>query len=392
MRSLSRMYTTLAIRGYRSLRDVTLKLGQVTVVLGPNGAGKSNLYKALRLLAACGQGNVAGSLAREGGLDSVLWAGPESLAGARRGHPVEGTVRSGPISLGLGISGDSLSYLVDLGLPVPGETLFGCDPEIKREAVWLGPVMRSGTLVARRKRAKAEVRDDGPWQELHNGLPTHASMLTDPALPELRILRDELASWRFYDALRTDAGSPARRPQVGTRTWALDHDGSDLAAALQTILERGGEPLGDAVADAFDGAELSVVNNDGLFDVALHQPGMLRPLRGAELSDGTLRHLMWLAALLAPSRPPLMAVNEPENSLHPSLLGPLGRLIARASSDTQLVVVTHSMPLVEHLSTALSGLGRSEDLEVTELTKDLGETIIEGQGLLSRPAWEWGSR
>ncbi|RMB59621.1 AAA family ATPase [Tessaracoccus antarcticus] len=386
------MYTTLAIHGYRSLRDVVVRLGRVTVVLGPNGAGKSNLYKALRLLAACGQGDVAGSLAREGGLDSVLWAGPESLAAARRGHAVQGTLRRGPISLKLGVGGDSLSYLVDLGLPVPGETLFNRDPEIKREAVWVGPIMRPATLLARRKRSQVDVRDDGPWQTLEDRLPTHASLLSGAALRELRVLRDELASWRFYDALRVDAGSPARQPRVGTRTWALDHDGSDLAAALQTIIERGREPLAEAVADAFDGAQLGVVNSDGLFDVALQQPGMLRPLRSAELSDGTLRHLMWLAAFLAPNRPPLMAVNEPENSLHPGLLGPLGRLIARASTDTQLVVVTHSLALVEHLRVALAEHGRSDDLEVIELAKNLGETIVRDQGLLSRPPWEWGSR
>ncbi|MDO5736280.1 MAG: AAA family ATPase [Propionibacteriaceae bacterium] len=386
------MYTTLAIHGYRSLRELTMRLGKVTVVLGPNGAGKSNLYKALRLLAACGQGDVAGCLAREGGLDSVLWAGPESLAGARRGHAVQGTVRSGPISLKLGVAGESLSYLVDLGLPVPGQTLFNRDPEIKREAVWVGPVMRPATLLARRKRSQVDVRDDGPWETLPDHLPTHASLLTDPTLPELRVLREELGSWRFYDALRVDAEAPARQPRAGTRTWALADDGSDLAAALQTIVELGREPLEDAVADAFDGARLSVESNDGLFDVALHQPGMLRPLRSAELSDGTLRHLMWLAALLAPHRPPLMAVNEPENSLHPSLLGPLGRLIARASKNTQLVVVTHSLALVDHVQAALTAQGRSEDLQVAELVKDLGETVVSGQGLLSRPPWEWGSR
>lgn len=386
------MYTTLAIHGYRSLRDLTLRLGQITVVMGANGAGKSNLYKAMRLLAACGMGDVAGSLAREGGLDSVLWAGPESLAGARRGHPVQGTVRSGPISLRLGIGGDSLSYLVDLGLPIPGESLFGRDPEIKREAVWIGPVMRHGSLVARRKRGRAEVRDDGLWQDLDRTLPTHASLLAEPEVPELRLLREELVSWRFYDALRVDAGSPARRPQVGTRAWALKDDGSDLAAALQTIIERGAEPVQDMVADAFNGARLTIVNNDGQFDVALHQPGMLRALRSSELSDGTLRHLMWLAALLAPSRPPLMAINEPENSLHPTLLAPLARLLARASLSTQLVVVTHSLTLVEHLSTAMTSQNRGDDLELTELVKDLGETIVQDQGLLSRPVWEWGSR
>jgi predicted ATPase len=200
-----------------------------------------------------------------------------------------------------------------------------------------------------------------------------------------------------------DAGSPARTPQVGTRTWALADDGADLAAALQTISEDGRSGLDEAVADAFAGARLEVATHDGLFDVRLHQPGMLRPLRSAELSDGTLRYLLWLAALLTPVPPRLMALNEPETSLHPSLLPPLARLVARAARRTQLVVVTHSDQLVDELVEAFTvdGVdprdvdpppGAVPDLRLVELGKDLGETRVEGQGVLTTPAWEWGSR
>lgn len=66
------MYRTLAVSGYRSLRDVVLRLGRVTVVTGGNGSGKSSVHKSLRLLAACGQGEVIRSLAMEGGLSSIL--------------------------------------------------------------------------------------------------------------------------------------------------------------------------------------------------------------------------------------------------------------------------------------------------------------------------------
>ncbi|MDF1489173.1 AAA family ATPase [Tessaracoccus caeni] len=380
------MYRTIAVAGYRSLRDVAIPLGRVTVVTGPNGSGKSSLYRALRLLAGCALGDAIGSLAREGGLDSVLWAGPESLVGARRTGILQGTVRKGPISLRLGFGADGYSYLIDLGIPIPGRSAFDHDPEIKREAIWLGPVMRANTLLARRRLARLEVKDGRPWQEVSSQLPSHRSMLGE--LSDARTLRDELASWRFYDALRTDAAAPARQPHVGTRTWAMAGDGSDVAAALQTIVERGKEPVDEYVADAFPGSRLAIDAVSGLFDVGLTQPGMLRPLRGAELSDGTLRYLMWLAALLAPVRPPLMAINEPENSLHPSLLPPLARLIAYASADTQIVVVTHSERLVEELSDLLL----EPDLSVVELQKDTGETVVEGQGLLSRPTWEWGRR
>lgn len=388
------MLTTVAVGGYRSLRDVVVPLGRLTVVTGANGSGKSNLYRALRLLAACAQGGVVGSLAREGGLQSVMWAGPESLAGARRqGYEVQGTMRKGPISLRLGVSGDELGYLIDLGIPPQGGSMFDRDPHLKREVVFAGPVMRPATALARRRHSQVEIRDLDGWLPAEVGLDTDRSMLTefaDPvACPELWAVRRMLRAWRFYDGFRVDVDAPMRHPQVGTRTRALADDGHDLAAALQTIVEDGANPLAQAVADAFDGARLEVVASDGLFDVVLHQPGMLRPLRAAELSDGTLRYLLWIAALLTVDPPPLLVVNEPETSLHPRLTAPLARLIGAAASRTQVLVVTHSDTLIDLLDT---GAPPEAPITRVELEKDLGETRVVDQGLLTRPAWEWGRR
>src|SRR6516165_3847974 len=102
------MLTTLAISNYRSLPDLVIPLQKLNLVTGPNGSGKSSLYRALRLLADTAQGRVVPSLAREGGLPSTLWAGPEKIADSvRRGdHPVQGTRRNEPITLSLGFAGD----------------------------------------------------------------------------------------------------------------------------------------------------------------------------------------------------------------------------------------------------------------------------------------------
>jgi predicted ATPase len=62
------MLNTLAVSGYRSLRELIVPLERLNLVTGPNGSGKSNLYRALRLLAETAQGRVIQSLAREGGL------------------------------------------------------------------------------------------------------------------------------------------------------------------------------------------------------------------------------------------------------------------------------------------------------------------------------------
>lgn len=405
--SLGSVIRTVAVSGYRSLRDLVVPLHGLDVITGPNGAGKSNLYRALRLLAACGQGDVVSSLAREGGLSSALWAGPASLDGARRGgHEVQGTVRKGPISLRLGFASDDLGYLVDLGLPpqAPGyESAFLRDPEIKREVVFSGPVMRPATVHVRRRWSVVEAREGRGWTELTRGLAPWESMLDELAdpqrAPELVSVRRVLRGWRFYDGFRADPDSPARRPQIGTRTPRMADDGSDLAAALQTIVEQDPAPLHEAVADAFDGARLEVDVRDGRFDVLLHQPGMLRPLAAAELSDGTLRYLLWVAALLTTNPSPLMVLNEPETSLHADLVGALGRLVRRVAADTQVVVVTHSGPLTEVLTDdslspqATPGpLGLSSPARLLGLERDLGETRAVGQGMLTAPRWEWGSR
>src|SRR6516164_4130708 len=76
------MITRIAIAGYRSLRDVRIALGALNVITGANGSGKSSLYRALRLLADIAQGRIIQSLAAEGGLNSTLWAGPESFGRA----------------------------------------------------------------------------------------------------------------------------------------------------------------------------------------------------------------------------------------------------------------------------------------------------------------------
>lgn len=385
------MMNQVSISGYRSLRDVRLRLGALNVVTGANGAGKSSLYRALRLLADVGQGRIIQSLAMEGGLSSVLWAGPEAFSREmKRGvQPVEGGGRKNPIGMKLGFSTGDYGYAIDLGLPIPPPppTRFSKDPEIKRESLWTGAVLSRTNIFAERAGPSVRIRDEtGAWRQVSYDLAPFDSMLThcsDPReAPELLGLRERLRDWRFYDYFRTDARAPARHPQIGTRTPVLASDGSDLAAALSTIQEIGAaDELDAAIADAFPGARLEVGGVDAQFAIEFSQHGLLRPLSGAELSDGTLRYLLLTAALLSPRPPELMILNEPETSLHPDLLQPLARLIAQASRRSQIVVVSHA----EALAAALRAEGA---LEIA-LTKYLGETRIEGD---EAPAWTWPTR
>ncbi len=364
------MITTLAIENYRSLRSIVVELAPLTVITGANGSGKSSVYRALRLLAAVARNGAAAALASEGGMPSALSATPRS---------------KGVVSLHLGFASDDFGYAIDLGLPqVVGPTMFELDPEVKAEVVWSGPLLRPATTLVERHGSSVRIRDErGDWMHHEHGLKPFDSMLSelaDPRLaPELIALRDRMRAWRFYDHLRTDAAAPSRFPQPGSRTPVLSADGADLAAALQTIREIG-TGLEAAITKGFPGAAVEIVNRDGWLEVTMRQPGLMRALGAGELSDGTLRYLLLVAALLSPRPAEFLVLNEPETSLHPELLAPLAELIRDAATRSQIVVVTHSQVLVDALG------------DPVQLVKTDGETAIRGKGLVDGPPWNWPKR
>lgn len=204
--------------------------------------------------------------------------------------------------------------------------------------------------------------------------------------PEIMLMREAIRGWRFYDQFRTDEDAAARRMEIGTLTPVLSSDGSDLAAALQTICEIGdSEGLERTINDGFPGSRLNISTQDSRFEIMLQQDGMLRPLRASELSDGTLRYLFLCAALLTPRPPELMVLNEPETSLHPDLLPALGRLINEFSKQNQIFVVTHADALVKALT-------ENDQCVHFQLEKEFGMTGLQGVNEFDLPHWEWPSR
>jgi predicted ATPase len=338
---------TFTIQGYRSIQKLCLPLKAINVVTGANGSGKSNLYKAVHLLAKAANGELAKTLALEGGMPSVLWAGKKRKAERSKD----------PVRLVLSIQTDVFSYEIACGFPTPSLSRFTLDPLVKAEYVWVGEARRpSNTLLERQAGSAWIVNQDNErvtYPVILSQSESVLSQLQEPHLyPELSTLSNEIKKWRFYHNFRTDPESPIRIPQIGVRTEILSNDGSDLAAALQTICEIGnGELLHEVIDRAFPGSQL-IIQTDAKtrFEIQLQMPGVLRPLEARELSDGTLRYLCLVAALLSPRPATLLALNEPEMSLHPELMQPLAELITLASRTSQIWVTTHSDELAERIS------------------------------------------
>lgn len=271
---------------------------------------------------------------------------------------------------------EDVSYEMAFGFvtPVPG-TRFSLDPEMKTETLSVRQKSKK-VVLAERKAQSAWLRDDeGNRVSYPLSLDLAESMLSqikDPHRFEvLDLVRKQLLAWRFYHHFPTDKGSPLRSPQPGVRTPVMSGDGRDVAAALQTIREIGDdEALDAAIEQAFPDSELVITENDGRFGVALTSPGTYRPFGAMELSDGTLRYLCLLAALLSPRPAPLLVLNEPETSLHEDLLAPLAKLIALASERSQIWITTHSPRLA-------SLIAEDVPTEVVNIEKRDGATVVD---------------
>lgn len=334
------------IVGYRSIRDLKAKIERVTVLVGKNGVGKSNLYRGLQLIQAAAQNQLARAIASEGGLESVAWAGPKGA-----------TLPDGMVFT---VEWDDVVYELDVGFErkqIPRQSLFPQDPFVRTEKIFLRTGERLTPLVERSGPLLKYRDGGGRWDRYPHTLATNEAMLSQlrepERFPELLSVKNRVDDWRFYHTFRADPDSPLRQKQVMFRVGRLDSDGGNLAAALLSIHE-GPERdfLHNLVAMAFPGVSLAFTANAGETrqEIGLHVAGIERPMVAAEISDGQLRLLALLAALLSRQSPSLMVLNEPETSLHPASLNALAEAVHHAAQWSQILLVTHSKKLAQMIA------------------------------------------
>jgi predicted ATPase len=379
--------TAVTIHGYRSVRRLFLPVEACSVFVGTNGVGKTNLYKALGLLRAAADGTVTRAIAEEGGIESVLWAGKR-----RAGQPVRLALKAHFDEMEYGVeAGLPHSYEVEIGLRRPTEAAFEIEPLIKEERLTIRQGGRD-VVMMERKGSLVMLRNESGKRETHRDavLPSETALagFRDGARnPELDAVRREMLDWRLYHDFRTDAGSPIRQPCHAITTPTLSADGRDLAAVLATLIREDTHDLAIAIDDAFPGARLSAADEGSWCRFEMRFPDMPRPFGMHELSDGTLKYLCLLGALMGYRLPALTALNEPEASLHPSLLSPLARLIAKAAGNTRIWIVTHSDTLAGAIKeetgkparrvVKIDGATSIEGLKLTGEYRDEGDEVDE---------------
>ncbi len=365
--------TAISIKGYRSIQQLHFDVDACSIFIGANGVGKTNLYKALGLLRSAADGNLTRAIAQEGGIESVLWAGTR-----QRREPVRMILEAHFEDLQYGVEvGLPYDYEVEVGLRKPTEAAFTIEPLVKEERL-IARVGQRKVVMMERKGPMVALRNEDGAREVHKAAvlssETALAAFRDAArYPEIELVRRELLEWRLYHDFRTDEASPIRQPCHAITTPTLSSDGRDLAAVLATlfVIREDTVDLAAAIEDAFPGARLRAFDEGSWCRLEMQFPDMPRPFGAHELSDGTLKYLCLLGALMGYRLPSLIALNEPEASLHPSLLPPLARLIAHAAQRTRIWIVTHSEALADALYEETGKKAR-------RVIKEDGATGIEG--------------
>jgi predicted ATPase len=301
------------VAGFRSLQDVTLEPGPVTVLIGPNGSGKSNLLHALRMVRELASGSLQLFVGRNGGASALLHYG-------QRKTPVLELA----LEFGGGAQGDR-AYACQLGY-APGDTLHFLEERVgerpSAQAEWVWSALRHGQRESR-------LGDDAPGREV-------------------RSLLQGLSLFHFHDTSMT---SPLRANARAGDDRSLRPDGSNLAAFLlarreqpafgmiEWLVRRIAPCVQELVPTAIEG---NAVRLDWLDD-------RKERFGAAFLSDGTLRALALVTALGQPADdlPLLSVIDEPELGLHPTALHLLCELAQSASVHGQVLFATQSPAVLD---------------------------------------------
>jgi len=324
--------TSFSASGYRSLRSIRLDIGQASVFVGENGVGKSNLYRALQLIKASAEGTLAREIAGEGGMNSALWSGNR-----RAGQPVRVIIDAQFVD---DETAARYAYKVEIGLPPPLSAGFTFEPHVKEESLTVEAGRRPVEMMSRKGQAVFARDGDGRRVEhperVLNSETALALLGGAGRYPEVGDMRAAVAGWRFYHGFRTDSESPVRRAALATTSPMLDEDGANLAAVFATLKHIRGDTveLDRCIADALGGALLDVPEpgENATFGLVLPEFPQ-RIFKPQELSDGQTRFLALAGALLSYRLPRLIALNEPESSLHPRMMPALADMIRQGSRE-----------------------------------------------------------
>ncbi len=338
----------LDIEGFRSFRKTSWRPSDLNVVIGPNGSGKSNLLRFLELLSISAQGRLGKYVQSLGGMDPIVWDGKASSIKCILKTTLDDDDRlPEQYELELARLGGGSGYRIEnerLTNYIEVRSGFQNEPFIFLERTGRSAVIFD-TAQKRFTTPEEFVSDEETLLSLASGPFTHNSRIPP--------FQRWLASIAIYHDIHTNKDALVRGPVVSRMEERVDPDGQNLISVLHTLYTTHREfkkDVNDAMKSAFgdDFEELVFPPaSDQRVQMRIRWKSLQREQSTAEMSDGTIRFLFLMAVLANPSPPAVIAIDEPETGLHPSMLPIVAEYAIDAASRSQVILTTHSTQLLD---------------------------------------------
>lgn len=316
----------IRLKRFRSLLWADLELTNPLFIVGKNGAGKSNFLKALEFLASSMSLPLESVFQLHGGIETVRY---------RTGS------RSRPGNFGI---------RVDFMLPGDIEGFYAF--EIVAMSGFQFKVVRERCVAG-----SASFDRDGEQLKITLGGITPRVIEDALLLPLLGGTKEFEPVVVLLGGIQVFSLEPRliqelQKPDAGL---SLKGDGSNLASVLKSLPDASLERLCQLLGSVVPGVtKVSPVKHGKSLTLKFTQTWQGEDGGEKEISheafamsDGTMRLVGILGAFLQSARPSVIALEEPESTIHPEALSALLDLIRGFSRDSQVIVTTHSPDLLD---------------------------------------------
>lgn len=318
----------LTIKGFKSLQDVELELGKLNVLIGPNGAGKSNFVSYFRMLRELVEGRLRRWTVKQVGADRVL------TYGRKRTPKLTSRLEFGENFYEFELEPDLSDHF-----------------DFADERTGHGDAYEEGYSI-------------GKWHE--ESLLKTQLRPTNPRRSDW--IYAAISNWKIYHFHDTSDSAPVKLTGWLHDNQFLRHDARNLAAYLYRLRHNEDGVYNQIIRilrlalpflHDFEFQTEQIRPDEYTIQLRWQSKDSDEPFLASQLSDGSLRFICLVTALMQPDPPATIIIDEPEIGLHPFAVTLLGALLHSASERMQIIVATQSVPLVNQFTI--------DDLIVVEL-------------------------
>ena len=316
---------SISIDGFKSIKELKyLELEKLNVIVGANGAGKSNFIQIFRMLDAMSHGRFQEFILKNGGADAF---------------PFCGLKETPKITIGFQFTSDDSSSAPS---PFYEFSMSSTDAEqMMLSEKYSG--YQTGLL-----------GDEFERVSLESAFFRQKKKITGFA----SLIYNSISQWTVYHFHDTGSSAPMRRSEIVEDFEKLDGNARNIAPFLLHLRQEYPKNYEDIVKAVrlvipfFEDFRLDVLKMGEAEKVKLtwKQKGTEYPMQPYHLSDGSIRFICLVTALLQPVPPTTIVIDEPELGLHPEAIHILAELIKATSIKTQVIVATQSPLLLDQFS------------------------------------------